>query len=131
MQNYFVLSAGVLLFLLAIYLLWKDLTMRREGVRTIGLVIDVERKNDGEGPVYHPLVQFVTNDGQHITWRCTTATSYWKNLRGKTMSIIYDPRNPQSVIRNHWTNYLPVVFLCLMGAVFFAIFLGVMPVSKS
>ena len=128
MYYYLILIAGVFTFLLAIFSLWKEVTMRRDGVPTIGVVVGVERENDGEGRLYRPLVHFVTNDGQQILWRCTSAASYWKNARGKSMRIIYDPQNPQRVIRNHWTGYAAIVILCLMCAVCMAIFFGVVPI---
>lgn len=32
------------------------------------------------------------------------------------MPIIYDPQNPQRVIRNHWSGYAVIAFSCFMGA---------------
>ena len=135
MHNYFVLMAGVTTFLLAIFSLWKELTMRRGGVHTIGVVVDVERKVQqdefGNSTLYRPLVQFVTHDGQQILWKSVSAASSWRNARGKSMRIIYDPRNPQRVISNHWTGYAFVVLLCLMCAVCMAIFFGIVPITQA
>ena len=132
MHNYLIFIGGVFTFLLAIFSLRKELTMRRNGVRTIGVVVDVRRESGDEGGVlYRPLVHFVTNDGQQILWKCTSASSAWRNVRGKSMRIIYDPRNPQRVIRNHWTGYAVVVALCLMCAVFMAIFFGIIPTTEA
>ena len=44
MHNYWFLIAGIVAFLMAIFSLWKEVTMRRGGVRTIGVVVDVERE---------------------------------------------------------------------------------------
>ena len=131
MHNYLFLIAGVFTFLMALFSLWKEVTMRRGGVRTTGVVVGVEQENDGEGRLYRPLVQFVTNDGQQILWKSTSAASFWKNARGKSMRIIYDPRNPQRVISNHWTGYAFVVLLCLMCAVCMAIFFGIVPITQA
>ncbi len=135
MHNYLFLIAGISTFLVAIFSLWKELTMRRDGVPTVGVIVDVEREEereeDGKVTLYRPLVHFVTNDGQQILWRCTDASSSWRNARGKSMRIIYDPRNPQRVIRNHWTGYAAIVILCLMCILCMAIFFGVVPVTKA
>ena len=135
MHNFWFLIAGIVAFLMAIFALWKEVTMRRGGVRTIGVVVDVEREvkreDDRKVTLYRPLVHFVTNDGQQILWRCTDASSSWRNARGKSMRIIYDPRNPQRVIRNHWTGYAAIVILCLMCILCMAIFFGVVPVIKA
>ena len=135
MHNYWFLIAGIVAFLMAIFSLWKEVTMRRGGVRTIGVVVDVEREvqrdETGSSTLYRPLVQFVTHDGQQILWKCTDASSSWRNVRGKSMRIIYDPRNPQRVIRNHWTGYAVIVLLCLMCALCIAVYFGVVPITKA
>ena len=135
MHNFWFLIAGIVAFLMAIFALWKEVTMRRGGVRTIGVIVDVEREvqrdETGSSTLYRPLVQFVTNDGQQILWKCTDASSSWRNARGKSMRIIYNPRNPQRVIRNHWTGYAVIVLLCLMCVLCIAVYFGVVPITKA
>ncbi len=135
MHNYWFLIAGIVAFLMAIFSLWKEVTMRRGGVRTIGVIVDVAREvqqdETGNSTLYRPLVQFVTNDGQQILWKCTDASSSWRNARGKSMRIIYAPRNPQRVIRNHWTGYAAIVILCLLCAICMAVYFGVVPTTKA
>ena len=131
MHNYWFLIAGVSTFLLALFSLWKEVTMRRDGVRTIGVVVGVEQENDGKDRLYRPRVHFVTNDGQQILWKCTSAASFWRNAKGKSMRIIYDPRNPQRVIRNHWEGYAVIVLLCLMCVVCMAVFFGIVPITEA
>ena len=134
-NNYLVLIAGITTFFMAIFSLWKELTMRRGGVRTVGVIVDVERKIEqdeyGKSTLYRPLVQFVTNDGQQILWKCTDAASSWKNARGKSMRIIYDPRNPHCVIRDHWTGYAVTIILFLISALCVAVFFGVVPTPQA
>ena len=125
MHNYWFLIAGIIALLVAIFSLWKSSTMRRDGIRTVGVVVDVEQERDAGTLMYRPLVQFVTNDGQQITWKSTSAASFWRNARGKSIHIIYDPRNPHRVIRNSWTDsVLPVVVCLVLCAVSIAVFFG-------
>ena len=134
MHNFWLLLAGVFTFLVAIFVLWKEVTMRRFGVYTTGVIVGVRREvqwngDGGRAVLYRPLVQFVTVDGQQVLWRSTSASSFGRNAQGKPMRLIYDPRNPQRVIINSWTNYLVIALLCLMSVVCLALFFGVIPTS--
>jgi Protein of unknown function (DUF3592) len=105
--------------------------MRRNGIRTTGVIVAVQRERNDDSTVYRPLVQFVTNDGQQILWKCTSASSFGKNAAGKSMHIIYNPQNPQDVIRNNWMGTAAIVILCIIGATCLAVFFGILQSSPS
>lgn len=126
MHDYWPLLGGAFPFLVAIVFLRKQVILRKSGVRTTGVIVDVKReitttsddRGYGYGINFRPIVQFTTNDGQQIVWKCSESGLFWKNAQGKQMQIIYDPQNPQRVIRNHWSGYAVIVLLCFMSAVF-------------
>lgn len=125
----FTFVLGVLIFLLAIYVLRREWNMRKNGIRATGIVVDVQREKDSDNDtVYRPLVQFITREGQNILWRCTTAAGSWKNMTGRPMHIIYDPQNPQQVIRNHWTGYAAVVILFFLSGISLFVSFGLLPI---
>lgn len=125
MHNYWLLIAGIVAFLIAIFSLWKSLMMRRGGIRTVGVIVGVEQERNEGTLVYRPLVHFVTTDGQQLAWKSTSAASFWRNATGKSMHIIYDPRNPHRVIRDSWTDtVLPVVVCLILCAVSLVVFFG-------
>ena len=121
-HNWLFLLMGIFPLLVGIYVLHKEVTLRKGGVRTTGVIVGVKRENstDSDGfseATFRPIVQFVTHDGQEIVWQSTTSGTGWWNSLGKQMQIIYDPRNPQRVIRNHWSNYFWIMVLFFLSAV--------------
>jgi hypothetical protein len=49
------------------------------------------------GFIYRPTVQFTTADGQHVTATSTTGTNPRPGKAGDTVTVYYDPRNPEQV----------------------------------
>ncbi len=121
-HNWLLLLGGVLALLVAIYALRKEVTLRKGGMRTTGVVVDVRQERDEDGVIFHPIVQFTTYDGQEIVWEGMDKGGGWKNAQGKQIQIIYDPQNPRRVIRNHWSGYAWIVLLCFMSAVCMVVF---------
>jgi uncharacterized protein DUF3592 len=124
MHIFWVLLAGVLFSLIAIYLLKTQFTMFRIGVSTTGVVVAVVPASSGN-TTYRPLIQFVTTDGQQIIWKCNVSTFWWKNIQGKSMRILYDPQNPQRVVLRHWIVYSMIGIALFCGILCIAAFFGI------
>ena len=116
---------GFIFFVVGIHILRKEIALRKNGVRATGVIVDVIREISKDGTLFRPVVQFTTHEGQKIVWRCSWRGTHWKNSRGEQMRIIYNPQNPQEVIRSNWGSAVPAVafvsagvLLCIMSLFF-------------
>jgi hypothetical protein len=106
---------GIIFFVVGIYILRKEIALRKNGVRATGVIVDVIRERSEDGTLFRPVVQFTTHEGQKIVWRCSWGGTHWKTSRGEQMRIIYDPQNPQEVIRSNWSSAVSAVAFVSAG----------------
>lgn len=117
MNNYwFLFFSGIIFLVIGIFVLRKELGLRKNGVRVTGVIVEVIREEDMDGTSFRPVVQFTTHEGQSIVWRSTETGSIWRNALDKPMRIIYDPQNPQEVLRSHWSSSIMPVLFIVVGA---------------
>ncbi|MFB7629937.1 DUF3592 domain-containing protein [Streptomyces sp. NPDC056149] len=100
--------------------LYKRRSLRRNGSRTSGTVIRLDRSSSGEGTSYHPAVQYRTDDGQLVETRSSFGTSRSARLRpGTPVAVFYDPAKPQRMAIDGYAGGSALAF-CVFGAVTFA-----------
>ncbi len=82
------------------YGLWslsKALDAESDGVQVAGLVI----RNNYDGEVYYPVVEFHTTDGKEVQFIGSTGASPADYQEGDAVTILYPPQHPdQAMIRS-------------------------------
>jgi hypothetical protein len=92
-----------------------------------GKVIEMVRIRDREdgGYMYSPLVRFETTDGSTIEFQSTLRTNPPAYRTGQTVSVLYDPEDPQSAsIRGALSLWLSTIVLGFIGSMFLAMGTG-------
>jgi len=93
------------------------------GVTTTGTVVNLVKKvfNPGSAGVYCPVVQFTTSNGQLIQFESSFGTMPASHSVGQTITVRYDPTNPQTAEVDSTTNnwFVPGCTM-VMGFLFLA-----------
>ncbi|MEU8973940.1 DUF3592 domain-containing protein [Streptomyces monashensis] len=112
-------AAGVLLFVAA----WREtavlLRLRRDGVRTQGVVVDNTQVTGDDGHIWVPLVAFCDRQGHRVEFSPRMRGTGMGLATGREVPVVYDSRHPRTARVRMWRHMTgPVVFL-LSGAVLF------------
>ena len=94
--------------------------LRQEGAKACGTVVGLQTHRDTGTNVtmYHPVVQWVTGDGQTVESVSSIGSSTVGDLRpGVAVTVFYDPDNPKRMIIDGHSGGALVVVFCTLGAV--------------
>ena len=74
----------------------------------------------GSGPIYRPTVEFTTADGTKMTATSPFGTNPRPGREGDTVTVLYDPRNPQRMrveTQSRWVGCMELAFMLFGGGV--------------
>ncbi|MBI6530845.1 DUF3592 domain-containing protein [Proteus vulgaris] len=111
---------GVVIFIVALFVIKSELHLVRNGIETTGVIIDLSMSNSSnERSVYHPIIQFTTNDNREITFRSLEGSNPPRFHLGENISVIYLQNDPQrATINNFLGLYGAGTILGVFGLVF-------------
>ncbi|RDJ93822.1 DUF3592 domain-containing protein [Lacticaseibacillus rhamnosus] len=72
----------------------------------------------GSGPIYRPTVEFTTADGTKVTATSPFGTNPRPGHEGDTVTVLYDPRNPQRMrveTQSRWVGCMEAGFMLFGG----------------
>lgn len=94
-----------------------------EGVRTTGIVTELDYRSDDEGGgSYYPVVEFRDRSGQPRTYHANSGSNPPSYVRGERVEIVYLTGNPEhALIDDFMGRWMLPVFLLCFGGVFAAI----------
>ncbi|MEV0372499.1 DUF3592 domain-containing protein [Streptomyces sp. NPDC050636] len=92
--------------------------LRRDGIRTRGVVVDNVR-SDSDGSIWVPVIAFRDQQGHRVKFTPRIRGSGLGLATGCNVPVVYLPRDPQSA-RVYTPRHMvgPVVFLLFVGAAF-------------
>ncbi|PKM42401.1 MAG: hypothetical protein CVV05_18445 [Gammaproteobacteria bacterium HGW-Gammaproteobacteria-1] len=102
---------------------WK---LRRNGVRTMGTVVDISVSGITTEKAFYPVVEFKTDTGNKIRFRGTTGTAYSPSYQqGQLVKVIYSQQEPWNAkIDNFEQLWLGPVSIGLFGLIALGAFLS-------
>ena len=113
------------------FFFWRNRRFMRESVTAQGVVTDLVTSSSSEGGVvYHPVVQFTTQQGQMVHFRESVGSSPPRFQPGQSVPVRYIPSDPQRARIPGWFSswYLTGFFLLFAvvfgGAGAFMVFSG-------
>ena len=105
-------AAGVLFFLELRFLSQAE---------TVTGVVKTFRLSEGSegGSTYCPLIEFITKEGETITFDTRMCSSKKPYEAGEAVKVFYDPQNPQKAqVDDFWSKYLLTTIAFVLGVVF-------------
>ena len=90
-----VILLGFVFFGIGAGLTYQQWMLRQEALEVPGEVIQLSESCDDEGCTYSPIVRFVTQAGQSITYSSKFSSSPPAYDVGEQVTIFYKPDNPQ------------------------------------
>lgn len=76
--------------------LFKRRWLRRNGARTSGTVVRLDRSSGSDGASYHPIVQYRAGDGSLVESRSSFGKGRSSTLQpGTPVTVFYDPAKPR------------------------------------
>lgn len=111
---------GVIIFIVALFVIKSELKLARNGIETTGIVIEQSiSKSSEDRSIYHPIIQFNTENNRVITFRSPEGGRQSHFNLGEEISIIYLPDDPQrATINNFLGLYGAGTILGVMGLAF-------------
>ncbi len=114
---------GLILGLFAAGAFYSTYSFSHKAVRTPGKVVDFTARRTSSGTMsYYPIIRFQAGSGQQITFEDSTGSRPAAYEVGATVSVFYDPRDPQKA---RIERFLSLWLLPTLLAGFGAIILGV------
>lgn len=97
------------------------------GIRTQGVVVDLEYRRDDDGSgTYAPVVEFRDEENSPHRHHSTYSSNPPAYDRGETVSIIYTPGNPErALIDDFWGRWGAILAMAILGAAFGATGFGI------
>jgi hypothetical protein len=94
--------------------------LRRQGMRTWGVVVDNVRVNNGEsGPTWAPVIAFADQRGHRVEFTPRMRGGGMGLPTGRQVPVVYLAHDPQTARVQMWRHMTgPVVFVLAVGAVF-------------
>ena len=89
---------GLVLFGLGVGLTYKQCQLKQEGLQARGEVIRLAESCDDDGCRYRPIVEFVAQDRQTITFSSSYSTDPPAFQVGEIVTLYYRPDNPQDTL---------------------------------
>lgn len=72
----------------------------------------------GSGPLYRPTVEFTTAEGTQVTATSPFGTNPRPGHVGDSVTVLYDPRNPQRIrveTQSRWVGCMELAFMLFGG----------------
>lgn len=90
------------------------------GIRTEGIVVDLEFSSDSEGGgTYSPVVEFRDRDRRPHTYNASSGSNPPSYSRGEKVQIIYLPDTPEKALIDDFSGrWMLPVFLLVFGGIF-------------
>ena len=105
------------------YLLFDSRAFLSDAAATSGTVISLVESDEGG---YAPIVSFVTGDGESLVLRSNVYSEGWIDRRGDTVTILYDPANPEKAkIDSLFQLWGATLIVSGVGVVFSGVGLGI------
>ncbi|MCH4254718.1 MAG: DUF3592 domain-containing protein [Proteus vulgaris] len=111
---------GVVIFVVALFVIKSELHLVRNGIETTGVVIELSiNKSSNDRSIYHPIIQFTTKDNREIIFRSLEGSNPSRFHLGENISIIYLPDDPQKATINNFLGlYGAGTILGVFGLIF-------------
>ncbi|WPN51990.1 DUF3592 domain-containing protein [Pseudomonas sp. P9_2] len=115
---------GVVLLVGAIFAYKSSSEFLTVAVPAQGTIIDLIKNTSGDSVSYHPVVRFITNDGQTVEFKSSTGGHASSYPVGETIEVLYTPHNPEdATIKSFFAVWGAVLVTTVLGAGF--VFIGV------
>jgi hypothetical protein len=99
-------------------MLYNDVHMEQTGHRTTGVVLANDVEYNRAQRTYYPVVRFVLRGGQTSVVRSTVGADPPEFRQGETVTVYYDPRDPQTALIDSDQLWLEPLGVIVVGTVF-------------
>ena len=99
MEYLIVLSIGIILMVISFLLFKSNIDFFKNGIKTLGTIVDIEMTIDGEGnKSFLPILKFTNIENKNLISRNHRSSNYSLTYKiGEEIIIIYNPKNPNDV----------------------------------
>ena len=80
----------------SLFLLYRTYTLTKTGIRTEGIIFDLQREVDSDINLEYPVIRFKIDSGEWITEPHNIGLSPGLYKKGAKVVIQYDSQNPKS-----------------------------------
>jgi hypothetical protein len=111
------LAAGAGFLLFGFHELSNGLDLTRNGLKTEGTVIDLEKSGSGEKSTYMPEVEFITDSGQKVAYVYRSGSNPPAYSIGQSVEVVYAKDDPRNFMIGSKLFFLFPAVLILAGAI--------------
>jgi len=108
---------GLVFFGIGAGLSYKHFNLQLNGEQTQGQVIGLSEQCDDDGCAYAPVVSFETRDGSTIYYRSSYASSPPAYDVGESVTVFFDPENPEKAAVKGEGSVFRVIFITIGGVI--------------
>ena len=110
--------AAIVAILVGTFSLIKTRDFLVKAVEANGKIVELDRKNSGDGVTYSPVFSFVEASGKQHTIHSSLSTNPPRYEIDEKVSVLYDPQNPQKARIDSFLNlyFVPLV-MGIIGAI--------------
>ncbi|WP_415903900.1 DUF3592 domain-containing protein [Neptuniibacter sp. QD48_55] len=113
---------GLGLLILAFVLFTNTKSFLETAVTAEGTVIELRASRSSDSLTYHPVVSFVTNEGQQVTFSSSAGSNPPSYSQGEVVEVLYQANSPQDAkINGFFTLWGGATIVAGLGAVFFIV----------
>ena len=102
MLYYMIKFVSVALMILGISLSYNAYGFAKNAERAVGLVLDQNRTDLDDGPVFRPLIAFIDQNNVKQNVQTSIASSKYNFPNGSQVDILFDTRNPDIMHIDNW-----------------------------
>ncbi len=113
----FIIPFGLIFFGIGAGLSYKYFNLQLHGQQAPGRVVALDESCDDSGCAYAPEVTFQTGDGIASTYYSTYYSGPPAYDVGQSVTVIYDPQNPQDAFIKGEGNVFRVIFMSVGGII--------------
>jgi hypothetical protein len=95
--GFILILCGLIMLLVSGITFFNARNFARDSVVTTGTVVDLvleDSMSDDSGPFYHPVVSFITTDGETVEFKASYGSNPPRYSRGDEIKVRYDRYNP-------------------------------------
>lgn len=96
--GFVLILGGLIMLLVSGIAFFSARNFIRDSAVTTGTVVDLiledSISSDDSGPVYYPVVSFMTNDGETVEFKASYGSNPPRHSRGEKIKVRYDPYDP-------------------------------------
>ncbi|WP_415888467.1 DUF3592 domain-containing protein [Neptuniibacter sp. SY11_33] len=113
---------GLGLLVLAFVLFTNTKSFLETAVTAEGTVIELRASRSSDSLTYHPVVSFVTKQGQQVTFSSSAGSNPPSYSQGEVVEVLYQSKSPQDAkINGFFTLWGGATIVTGVGAVFFIV----------